>query len=161
MYIKRNKNILIFFLILISVVLLGVHNLEKKHLQIAQLTRVYAEDDEEDDREREEENDEWDDEESTIQQTQSLIAPTITLQPQTYIETKVIDPAFTTDTDGDKLVDAIDPNPLVPQWEFYTDDDGDSVPNAFDKYLNENDFFYQQNVDVNANGILDSFENLP
>jgi hypothetical protein len=62
------------------------------------------------------------------------------------------------DTDGDKLVDAIDPDPRIPQTEFFTDDDNDKVANAFDKYKGEDDLKYIDFEDKNNNGIMDSLE---
>ncbi|MGB5019115.1 MAG: hypothetical protein WBO66_05300, partial [Candidatus Moraniibacteriota bacterium] len=68
------------------------------------------------------------------------------------------DPEFLTDTDGDLLVDAIDPEPNRDQREYFTDTDGDGVPNAFDKHHDEDDFAYHDDDDADKNGILDSYE---
>lgn len=66
---------------------------------------------------------------------------------------------YTKDTDSDGLVDATDPDPLVPQSQYFTDDDGDSTPNAIDRYPGEDDFaYYEFETDTNGNGILDSYE---
>ncbi len=71
----------------------------------------------------------------------------------------VTEAAYAKDTDGDGLVDAIDPSPLVPQSEYFTDTDGDGIPNALDKHHDEDDFaYYEFETDENNNGILDSYE---
>lgn len=72
----------------------------------------------------------------------------------------VTDEAYTTDSDGDLLMDAIDPNPSVRQSEYFTDIDKDSVPNAFDKHHDEDDFAFFDDVetDENNDGILDSYQ---
>lgn len=76
-------------------------------------------------------------------------------------QTLTIPEEFQRDTDGDFLVDAIDPDPTTAQWEYFTDSDEDGVPNAYDKYPNENDFsFYEQGADANNNGLVDSYERL-
>lgn len=76
--------------------------------------------------------------------------------------TKVIivtEEAYTLDTDGDQLVDALDPDPLIKQSEYFEDIDGDGVPNALDKHHDEDDFAYiETEADENNNGILDSYE---
>ncbi|QQR78876.1 MAG: hypothetical protein IPJ68_01190 [Candidatus Moraniibacteriota bacterium] len=71
----------------------------------------------------------------------------------------VTEEAYATDTDGDLLVDAIDPDPKVPQNEYFTDTDGDGVPNAIDRHHDEDDFsYYEFETDNDNNGILDSYE---
>ncbi len=66
---------------------------------------------------------------------------------------------YLTDTDGDGLVDGIDPDPSVHQQEYFTDTDGDSVPNAFDLHHDADDFSYiEEATDTDGNGILDQFE---
>ncbi len=73
----------------------------------------------------------------------------------------VTEEAYAKDSDGDGLVDAIDPDPLVPQKEYFTDDDNDGVPNALDEHRGDDDFaYYQFETDDNNNGILDSYENI-
>ncbi len=75
--------------------------------------------------------------------------------------TKVVDvtPAeYLIDTDGDGLVDAVDPHPTVPESEFWTDTDRDSIPNAYDLHHDEDDFTYFEGTDVNHDGILDMYE---
>ena len=71
----------------------------------------------------------------------------------------VTDEAYQKDTDGDGLVDAIDPDPFKAQSEYFTDTDGDGVPNAFDQHHDEDDFaYYDSETDENGNGIIDSYE---
>lgn len=71
----------------------------------------------------------------------------------------VTEAAYAKDTDGDELVDALDPDPLVLQNEYFTDTDGDGVPNAIDRHHDEDDFaYYEFETDDNNNGILDSYE---
>ncbi len=70
----------------------------------------------------------------------------------------VTDPGYDRDTDGDGLVDAIDPDPTIDQAKFFTDTDGDSVPDAWDLYPDQDDLLYTEDTDANHNGILDSFE---
>lgn len=84
--------------------------------------------------------------------------PAETLTGINYV--KVIDAGYDRDTDDDLLVDAIDPNPTIPQKELYTDDDADGVPNAYDAHPGEDDFLYLDYTDENNNGILDLLEYL-
>lgn len=71
----------------------------------------------------------------------------------------VTEEAYAKDTDGDVLVDAIDPDPLVPQSEYFTDIDADGIPNALDRHHDEDDFaYYDFETDTNGNGIFDSYE---
>lgn len=121
--------------------------------------------------EREEENEEEDDDdgdrESSSQEESSTTTTKIEKIAQNVVEYKpvtrtviVTDEAYKTDSDGDLLMDALDPNPSVKQSEYFTDIDGDSVPNALDKHHDENDFVFFDDfeTDENANGILDSYE---
>lgn len=81
---------------------------------------------------------------------------------KTVLVTKIIttlDPIFTTDQDGDSLVDGLDPHPTMHEREYFTDDDDDGVPNVFDKYRDDDDFaYYEEENDENGDGILDSYE---
>ncbi|MEP7162422.1 MAG: hypothetical protein ABI747_01520 [Candidatus Moraniibacteriota bacterium] len=71
----------------------------------------------------------------------------------------VIEPAFTTDTDSDGLVDGMDPDPQIDQHQYFTDDDSDGMPNVWDQYPNEDDFSYLDEAsDVNHNGLIDMYE---
>lgn len=127
------------------------------------LTPVSAREDEEDE-DREEEEDEDDDSESSATQsapktkTIKVIKEVIEYRPVT--ETIIVtEAAYAKDADGDTLVDAIDPDPLVPQSEYFTDIDGDGIPNALDRHHDEDDFaYYDFETDTNENGILDSYE---
>ncbi len=122
----------------------------------------------EDDEDENEREDEGDDERKSSTSTTStsssktktikVVKNVIVYKPVT--ETIVVtEEAYTKDTDGDLLVDAIDPDPLIKQSEYFTDIDGDGVPNALDKYHDEDDFsYYDFETDDNDNGILDSYE---
>ncbi len=125
---------------------------------------AFAEDDDDDEEEEEEEDEEEDDEddeedESPSSAKKSSQTETVTKQVVTY-ETRIVnDPEFLIDTDQDGLVDGVDPEPNFDFREYFTDIDGDGVPNAFDKHHDEDDFSYHdEEVDENNNGILDSYE---
>lgn len=119
----------------------------------------------EDDDEEEEDEDEREDERSNDEEDQTSKPKTIKVLKE-FIEyqpvTKTIvvtEEAYSKDTDGDILVDAIDPDPLVPQNEYFTDIDGDGVPNALDRHHDEDDFtYFEVETDTNNNGLLDSYE---
>lgn len=73
----------------------------------------------------------------------------------------VLAPEYETDTDGDLLVDGIDPDPRVHQREYFTDTDGDGIPNVFDRHHGEDDFaYYDGEEDADSDGLLDSYERL-
>jgi hypothetical protein len=117
---------------------------------------VHADDDKE-------EEDEKDDEEEEEEDDASLSGETTAPQPITEtksipVKVVTIAPEYSTDTDGDKLVDAIDPNPDVPQEKYFTDSDSDGVPDAFDQYPDANDFYITADSDDDGNGISDSIE---
>ncbi len=129
---------------------------------------VQAEDDEEDgddDAEDDEEDDEESDSSDKKKSSQSsnpktveVIKEVVEYRPVTKTII-VTEEAYATDTDGDLLVDAIDPDPKVPQSEYFTDTDDDGVPNAIDRHHDEDDFaYYEFETDDNGNGILDSYE---
>ncbi len=91
---------------------------------------------------------------------ETVVQNVVTATPitETYIET---DPGYGTDGDGDGLVDALDPDPVIPQTAYFTDDDGDSVPNALDIWPGTDDLLtLSDEEDTNSNGILDSYESL-
>lgn len=117
----------------------------------------------EDEDEEEEENDDDEREPSSIANVQAKTSTTVTQYEVRKVKQTitVIPEAFRKDTDGDGLVDGIDPDPLVHQKEYFTDIDGDSVPNAFDQHHDEDDFAYFDNAaDKNSNGVLDTYEGL-
>ncbi len=118
-------------------------------------------------REEEDEEDEDEDYEDRNQEespktketkTVDVIKEVIEYKP--VVETvTVLEEAYKIDTDGDKLVDALDPDPLVDQREYFTDTDEDGIPNALDQYHDEDDFtYYEAETDDNNNGIIDSYE---
>lgn len=111
-------------------------------------------DDHEDEDEEEEET------KSSKPKTIKVIKQVVEYKPVT--ETVVVtEEAYAKDTDGDLLVDALDPDPRIAQSEYFTDTDDDGVPNAIDHYPEEDDFaYYEMETDDNGNGILDSYEPL-
>lgn len=124
-------------------------------------------DDHEDEDEEEEEDDEDEDEDEEEEETKSSKPKTIKVIKQVVeykpvTETVVVtEEAYAKDTDGDLLVDALDPDPRIAQSEYFTDTDDDGVPNAIDHYPDEDDFaYYEMETDDNGNGILDSYEPL-
>jgi len=123
---------------------------------------VFAEEEEEDEYEEEDDGENTPTSEtsqkSTSTKTKTEIIETVEYRPvqRTVV---VTEPAFATDTDGDKLVDGLDPNPLVPETEYFTDIDGDGVPNAFDQHHDSDDFVYLDDAeDANRNGLIDEYE---
>lgn len=113
----------------------------------------------EEDEEDEEEDEEDDDEKSSSRSKKSTKTETVIQEVVTYETRLMNDPEFLVDTDGDGLMDGVDPEPNFDFREYFTDIDGDSVPNAFDKHHDEDDFSYHdEETDENNNGILDSYE---
>jgi len=102
--------------------------------------------------EEEDEDEEEEDEDDSKKKT--------TTKQEVVYETRFInDPPFLVDTDKDGLVDGVDPEPKSDFREYFTDKDGDGVPNAFDRYHDEDDFSYHDREgDENNNGISDSYE---
>jgi len=127
------------------------------------VSRVALADDDEEEDEEDEENDEdeEDDDEddasgSRLASSKETVLTTYRLVEKTVT---VLDEKFRTDTDGDLLVDGLDPHPTVPEKEYFTDDDEDAVPNALDVYPGEDDFFiFEDTDDQDGDGILDSFQ---
>ncbi len=117
------------------------------------------EEDEDEDEEEDEDEDEEEERASTPKQkTIRVVKEVIEYKPVTTTVI-VTEEKYAKDSDGDTLVDAIDPDPLVSQKEYFTDSDDDGVPNALDSYPNEDDFaYYAFETDDNNNGILDSYE---
>ncbi|NMB70419.1 hypothetical protein GYA27_04470 [candidate division WWE3 bacterium] len=162
---KTNKlifNVLFLFMLLFVVLLKQSVSDSKSFLstnKISFLGKVFAEDDdEEEDEEDEDEEDKDDDdeyEEEIIYETVEI--PVVPFVPiQRYVT--VVDQGYDIDTDKDGLVDALDPHPAVHEKELFTDEDNDGIPNALDKYKNEDDFLFIDFSDENDNGILDAFE---
>lgn len=149
-------------LLLITLTPLAVLFLAVSFDTIQAVKPVWAAEDEESEKEYEdEEEDEDDDDEKEVKNTPSseTITRTYTVMEK-VTETVVVTPAeFLSDRDNDALVDAIDPNPDVHQREYFTDDDGDSVANARDRFPGKDDFAtFEFELDDNANGIIDSYE---
>lgn len=113
-----------------------------------------------DDHERE--DDEYASAGSSSGSTKTKIVTTYLTKYETRQVSKVVTvtpPEYETDTDGDGLVDAIDPDPKRPQKDYFTDTDGDSVADAFDRHPGEDDFAYiESGEDLNGNGIIDTYE---
>jgi len=169
------KSILIFFIVLvISAVSLVRTDIVSLFLA-TDYGVVYADHDEEDEEEddddqhEEDEEDEKDDDDDDYEQTveeetyEFIEVPveneTNAIEESTSaVYTTTIEAGYDKDSDGDKLVDALDPNPTIPEQDFFTDTDNDSIPDVLDEYPNEDDFLYVDFVDTNANGIADEFE---
>lgn len=165
---------------IIALFLFSYSTLRFNLLDFVKPTVIFAEDDEDEDEDHEDEEDEEDDhdddddrykeEDDDEQKIEYIIEEVVpnktTLGPaQTTTTTKpviryitIVDPGFDVDTDGDKLVDALDPNPTIPEQDFFTDDDDDGVPNISDEHPGEDDYLYLTFEDENFNGILDSLE---
>ncbi len=140
--------------------LLGLHHPSGTH----PFSVASAREDEDEDHEEEDEDENEDDEEHTETKKSSkpktikVVKEVVEYKPVT--ETVIVtEEAYAKDTDDDKLVDAIDPDPTIPQKEYFTDTDNDGVPNALDQHHDEDDFaYYEFETDDNQNGILDSYE---
>lgn len=149
-----------FFFILFSGLLMGnlfsfSHPFDQKFSFLA-----LAEDDEddEDNEKNDEENKTATSSTSSTPQTQKIIQNVTTYKPVTKTVI-VTEEAYQKDTDGDELVDALDPDPLKHQSEYFTDIDGDGISNALDQHHDEDDFAYLEfETDENGNGIIDSYE---
>lgn len=116
------------------------------------------------DEEEDEDRDESDDEKkgSSIQKKQSKTTKTIQVIEYRKVskEVTVTPEEYARDSDGDGLVDALDPNPLIDQHEYFTDDDSDGVPNVLDLYPGKDDFTFFDGIeaDTNGDGILDLYQ---
>jgi len=154
--------IVVFLLVGASVFIPSI----SKKLTYYSLTIVRADDDKEDDNEIEkEEKDDGDklqvkpvQTSETVEIPQNVTNIPATDQKPVVRNITLVDPGFDKDTDGDGIVDALDPNPQIPEKVFYTDSDNDGVADAFDIYEGEDDFLYTEFMDTNSNGILDSLE---
>ncbi len=131
-------------------------NLSVIKIALAEREEVEDEDEDEDEDEEEDNDDYENDGENGNYESVETQPQTITVYKQKSV--KIVEPGFDIDTDKDGLVDAIDPHPEVSEVELFTDTDGDSIPNALDKYLNEDDLSYTEFLDVNENGIRDDIE---
>jgi hypothetical protein len=117
------------------------------------------EEEDEDDEDDDDEHDEDDHKEDEVEYEEVVVYESAEPPPppeKRYIT--ITDPGYNIDTDGDKLVDALDPDPQVPQQDYFTDSDGDSVPDALDEYQGEDDFKYIEFEDNNLNGVIDVLE---
>ena len=116
------------------------------------------EDEEDDEDEEDEDEEEYEETKTTKPKTIRVVKEVIEYKPVT--ETIIVtEEAYAKDSDSDKLVDALDPDPLVKQSEYFTDSDDDGVPNAIDRYPDEDDFsYYETETDDDNDGILDSYE---
>ncbi len=119
------------------------------------------EEDEEDDEDEEEEEDEDEEDEDededgdTKKSYQESVITTYRLVEKTVT---TLDEKFKLDTDGDLLVDGLDPHPTVPESAYFSDDDEDAVPNAVDAYPGKDDFFiFDDEADRDEDGLIDSF----
>ena len=162
--------------ILMIITLLGISMPFSKSVTVLKNIKafVHAEDEEEEheEEEHEEEEDDDDDDKKPSSSSSSSSSSSNKSSSSKPKETKVVveetiyktitvyEPGYDVDTDGDKLVDAIDPDPLVSQLEYFTDSDNDGVPNVLDEHKGEDDFKYKPDTDTNNNGILDSYESL-
>lgn len=131
---------------------------------IANADEDEEEEDEDEDEDDDDDDDDEDEDEEEYQETTSkpkkikVIQQVVEYKPVT--ETVIVtEEAYAKDSDGDLLVDALDPDPLIAQSEYFTDIDDDGVPNAIDRYHDEDDFaYYEMETDADNNGILDSYE---
>jgi hypothetical protein len=122
---------------------------------------IYAEEDEKEEEHEEEYDDDYNSNKDVIKYETETITITEEIPVTEELETVqvlTIDPSFKKDTDGDKLVDAIDPHPEASELLYFTDTDEDGVADAYDKYSDEDDFYYMTYTDENENGISDYFE---
>lgn len=127
---------------------------------------VFADDDEgeededEEDEDEEEDRDEDEEESGSSSSTKTKTEIIETVEYQLVQRTVVVtEPTYATDTDGDELVDGMDPDPLVQQEEYFTDTDSDGVPNVLDRHHDSDDFTYiDEAEDANQNGLIDAYE---
>jgi hypothetical protein len=113
------------------------------------------EDEDEDEEEEEEEEEDEDEDDDTKKSYQESVITTYRLVEKTVT---TLDEKFKLDTDGDLLVDGLDPHPTVPESAYFSDDDEDAVPNAVDAYPGKDDFFiFDDEADRDEDGLIDSF----
>lgn len=125
---------------------------------------VFADDDRDDEEDEGDKEDEENSEnKSSVKSSRTLTTKESVITTYRLVEKTVtfLDEKFKIDTDGDLLVDGLDPHPTIPEPAFFTDDDEDAVPNALDKYPDEDDFFlFQDEDDQDKDGILDAFSSV-
>lgn len=115
-------------------------------------------DDDEDEDEDEEDDEDEDDGEDEGREVSKPVEKIVTTYQQVQRTIVMLDEKFKIDTDGDRLVDGLDPDPTVSQLEYFMDDDEDAVPNALDKFPGADDFFtFDDSEDQDSDGILDAF----
>ncbi len=157
-----NKNFKYFLAILLIALFSAVIIGSKTHLKSFSNSLIaYADDheDEEDEEEHEDEDDDDDDDDEKSSNTEETVEYETVEEPIiVQTTTVVVSQGFDVDTDGDKLVDKIDPNPTILEIELFTDDDLDGVPNAYDHFQGEDDYTFVEFVDTNSNGIVDDLE---
>lgn len=164
---KNKLTIIMIIFAFLTFVYLINPNISYRQSNIFKTAPIYAEDDDHE----EEEEDEEDEDESEDYENESTEVVYETIEPQNGkqvdpkneqvlnpVATTTIEAGYNIDSDEDKLVDAIDPHPLIAENLFFTDSDGDTVSDALDKYPNEDDLFYMDFIDTNGNGIADTFE---
>ena len=118
---------------------------------------AWAEGDDGDD-EDEDEDEEEDDEDEENTKESKPVEKIVTTYQQVQRTIVVLDEKFRIDTDGDLLVDGLDPDPAVSQLAYFMDDDEDAVPNALDRFPGADDFFtFEDDEDQDGDGILDAF----
>lgn len=115
---------------------------------------AWAEDEDDEDEEDEDEDEEDNEDEKASKPVEKIV----TTYQQVQRTVVVLDEKFRIDTDGDRLVDGLDPDPLVSQLAYFMDDDEDAVPNALDRFPSADDFFtFEDSDDQDGDGILDAF----
>lgn len=113
---------------------------------------AWAEDEDEED--EEDEDDEEDEEEKESKPVEKIV----TTYQQVQRTIVMLDEKFKIDTDGDRLVDGLDPDPLVSQLAYFMDEDEDAVPDALDRFPGADDFFaFEDSEDQDGDGVLDAF----
>jgi hypothetical protein len=157
---RMPKRIAVFFGVFVAVGSFFISGADMRiHPSIIGTVFADDDDDEDEDDDDEDDEDEDDDDDDRKEKKETISVTRYEVRKVTQIVT-VLAPEYEKDTDGDLLVDGIDPNPLVHQKEYFTDTDGDSVPDAFDRYHGEDDFAYFEEDDADRNGIIDAYERM-
>lgn len=158
---RMSKRIAVFFGVFVAVGSFFISGVDMRIYP--PIDTVFADDDDDDkdeDEDDEDEDDEGEDEDDDREERRETISVTRYEVRQVSRVVTVLAPEYEKDTDGDLLVDGIDPNPLVHQREYFTDTDSDGVPNVFDRFSGEDDFAYFEEDDADQDGILDTYERL-